>query len=61
MAFFGSLLKTAIHGATLPVDLVKDAATMGGILTNENESYLVKKARKIERDVDDLENDLDRL
>jgi hypothetical protein len=34
---------------------------MGGILTNENEPYLVKKARKIEQDVDDIENDVDRL
>ena len=61
MGFLGTLLKTAIHVATLPVDAVKDVATMGGILTDEDESYTVQKARKIKGDMDDLGDDVDSL
>ena len=61
MGLFGTLLRTAIHTVTLPVDVVKDVATLGGVLTDEDESYTLKKAKKIENDVDDIEKDVDRL
>ena len=61
MGLFGTLLRTTIHVVTLPVDVVKDVATMGGVLTDEREPYTVKKAKKIKEDVEDIEDDVDRL
>lgn len=42
MGLFGKLLKTTIDIATTPIDVVKDVATLGGAITDE-ESALVKK------------------
>jgi hypothetical protein len=61
MGLLGTLLRTTIHVVTLPVDVVKDVATMGGVLTDEREPYAVKKARKIKEDAEDIEDDVDRL
>jgi hypothetical protein len=39
MELLGSLLKTAIHVATTPIEVVKDVATMGGVLTDQDIKY----------------------
>jgi hypothetical protein len=56
MGLLGKLIKTAIHTATLPLDAAKDVITLGGSLIDE-ESAVIKKAKKIEKDIDDLGND----
>ena len=61
MGLFGKLLRTAIHTVTLPVDVVKDVATMGGVLTDEEEPYTVQKAKKIKEDTDGIGKDVDKL
>ena len=61
MGLFGKLLRTAIHTVTLPVDVVKDVATMGGVLTDEEDPYTVQKAKKIKKDTDDIGKDVDKL
>ena len=37
MGLFGKLLKTTIDIVTTPIDIVKDAVTLGGTLTDEDE------------------------
>ncbi|NIP56117.1 hypothetical protein GWN42_31255 [candidate division KSB1 bacterium] len=61
MSIFGSLLKTAYDVVTTPVEVVKDVATLGGALTDENESYTVKKLKQIQKDSDDIRKDLEKL
>ena len=61
MGLFGSLLKTAIHVVTAPVEIVKDVATMGGVLTDQDESYTVQRAKKLARDVREVEDKVDDL
>ena len=61
MGLLGTLLRTTIHVVTLPVDVVKDMATLGGELTDNGEPYTVEKARKIKRDADDVADEVDDL
>ena len=51
---FGSLLATAVNIATLPIDVVKDVATLGGTLTEE-ESAVKKKLEKTIEDIKEIE------
>ena len=60
MGLLGTLLKTTIHVATMPLDVVKDVCTLGGAVTDD-ESSVVKKARKLGRDLRDLEDDVSEL
>lgn len=46
MGLFGKILKGTIQIATLPIDIVKDIATLGGAITEE-ESSVVKKFQKL--------------
>lgn len=61
MGILGTLLKATIHVATSPLDVVSDICTMGGALTDDGESAVVKKARKLGRDLRDLEDDVSNL
>lgn len=60
MGILGKLLKTTIDLATLPVDIVKDAATLGGALT-EDKSAVSKKAKRLKRDLDEIRDETDKL
>lgn len=61
MGLFGALARTVIHVASLPVEIVKDVATMGGNSTGEDEPYTVSKLKKIGRDVEDIGDEIDDL
>ena len=39
MGLFGALVGTLIETVTLPVAVVKDAFTMGGVMDGENDTY----------------------
>ena len=54
-------MKTTIHVATSPLDVVSDVCTMGGALSDDGKSFVVKKARKIGRDLRELEDDVSDL
>jgi len=47
MGFFGKIIATAVNVATLPVAVVKDVVTLGGIATDHRESYIVEKLKQI--------------
>lgn len=61
MGLFGALLRTAIHVVELPVDVVKDVVTMGGVLTDKHEPYTARKLGKIIDDTEDIEDEVDKL
>ena len=60
MGLFGKLLKTTIDVATTPFDIIKDVATLGGAITEE-ESALVKKARRLKNDIEEMRDEVDSL
>lgn len=48
MSLFGKIIATAINVATLPIDVVKDVVTLGGISTKgEFSPYLAEKLKQI--------------
>jgi hypothetical protein len=61
MSLFGKLLKTAIDVATLPIDVAKDAATMGGLLTDKDRTYTGKKFKRLGRDAKEIRREVDEL
>lgn len=60
MGLFGSLLKLTLDVATAPIAVVKDVVTLGGAITDE-ESAIVRKARQLSNDVEDMRDDLAEL
>lgn len=61
MGLFGKLLKTTFDVVTLPVAIVKDVATMGGVLTDENKPYTAQKFERIGDDLEDVRDEVDDL
>ena len=61
MGLFGKLLKTTFDIVTLPVDVVKDVATFGGLLSDEDESYTSKKFSRLGDDLEEVRDKIDDL
>ena len=62
MSLFGKLLKTAFDVATIPVDVVKDVATLGGAVNEKRGgTYTGDKLRRIGDDGEEIRDELDSL
>jgi hypothetical protein len=59
MGFFGSLTKTVLDVVVLPVEIVKDVATLGGSLTDEKEPYTMQRLRQANKDMNKTIDSLD--
>jgi len=59
MGFFGKILQETIDVATTPIDVIKDVATIGGYLTDEDEPYTVQKAKKLAKRFEEIYESLD--
>jgi len=59
MGFFGKVLSATIKTTLLPVDAVKDVATLGGLNTNRDESYTGEKLKDIKKTLDKAMKDLE--
>lgn len=53
MSLFGKIVRTAINTAVLPVAVVKDVVTLGGVSTDNGESYIVGQLKKIKDETED--------
>ena len=58
MGLLGTLLKTTLHVVTAPVEIVKDVATMGGVLTDQHQPYTAQRLKKLDRDVKEIEQEV---
>lgn len=47
MGFFSKLAQTAIDIAVTPVEIVKDVATVGGVLVDRETTFTADRLRKI--------------
>lgn len=61
MSLFGKLLKTGFDVATSPVEVVKDIATLGGVLTDQKEPYTVKRLKRLSDDAEEVRDAVDDL
>lgn len=55
---FEKIVDVAIDTALLPVDVAKDAVTMGGSLVDEETPYTIQKLGKITKKLDNLTEDV---
>lgn len=53
MSIFGKVIKTMVNVAVLPVQVVKDIYTLGGVATSQKKSYTVQQLEKIKEEADD--------
>ena len=60
MSFLGKLASAAVGVVVAPVDIVKDAVTMGGALTDKDEPYSVTRAKQICNDLTDLPDEINK-
>jgi len=61
MSIFGKLLKTAFDVVTIPVDVVKDAATLGGSVLGNDRTFTGKKLSQLSDDASEIRDELDNL
>lgn len=61
MSFFGKILQSVVDVAVTPVEVVKDCATMGGLLTDQKEAYTVQRIRKLAKHLDESYDELGEL
>ncbi len=57
MSLFGSILKTVVDTAILPIEIAKDVVTLGGVATGKSETYTSKQLNKLADDLDDISDD----
>ena len=59
MSFFGKLGRLTLDLIETPVAIIKDVATMGGSLTDQDEPYTKQKLNDLQDDYDGLKDSLD--
>lgn len=50
MKLFGQLIRTVVNVAVLPVAVTKDVLTLGGIITEQNETYTQQQLEKLKEE-----------
>jgi hypothetical protein len=60
MGFFSSLTKTVLDVAVLPIEIVKDVATLGGVCTDQHEPYSMQRLKQANYDLNQAIDSLDK-
>jgi hypothetical protein len=56
VSLFGALVRTAVNVAALPVAVVADAVTLGGVANDRPEgSYTLEAIERLKREAEDAE------
>ena len=58
MSLLGNVLGTVIDMARLPISVVKDVATLGGVLTDRSHSYTRDVCGNLREDLNELDEEL---
>jgi len=59
MGIFGKITQGLIDTVLVPVDVVKDIATLGGVSTDQKEPYTLQKIKKLKDKAEDIYDSLD--
>jgi len=59
MGLFKKLTKTVVDTVLLPVDVLKDAATLGGAVIDKDEAFTKRRLKKILEDLDNAYEELE--
>mgnify|MGYP003464487569 FL=1 len=59
MGIFGRIAKLALDIIETPVAVIKDVATLGGALTDQDKPYTLKKLEDVQDDYDSIKDKLD--
>ena len=57
MKLFGQFVRTIVNTAMLPVAVVKDVATLGGVATDERKPYTVQALEQLKREAQEDDDD----
>lgn len=57
MGMFGKLIGAVIDTAMVPVEIVKDVATLGGAITDEEKAYTLQRLERAQRKVSGAADD----
>jgi hypothetical protein len=57
MGFLGKLIGATMDVVLTPVEIVKDIATMGGVLNDENQPYTLQRLNKATKKISDAADD----
>jgi hypothetical protein len=61
MGLFGKLLKTGFDVVTAPIEVAKDAVTLGGLCTDEEETYTSQRLKRLQKDSEEIREEIDEL
>ena len=53
MKLFGQIVRTAVNVVMLPVELVKDTLTLGGVITEQPKPYTEQRLEKLAEDAEE--------
>lgn len=53
MSLFGKIVRTAVNIAVLPVEILRDVATLGGIATEQDKPYTVQRLDTLKEEAED--------
>ncbi len=59
MSVLRKIAKTCFDLATTPIEIAKDVATFGGVLTDNDESYTGKHLKQLDKDLKEIRNAID--
>jgi len=59
MGFFGKVLRLGMDIAETPIAITKDVVTLGGLLTDSEQSYTKSKLEDLQDDWDSIKDELD--
>jgi len=61
MSIIGKILKTTIDIATIPVSVVADVVTLGGVLTDKEKTYTGKHIKTLANDAVNIYKEIEKL
>jgi hypothetical protein len=50
MKIFGQIVRTVVNVAALPVEVVRDVVTLGGIVTEEDKPYTIQRLEQLKKE-----------
>lgn len=57
VSFFGKLIKATVDTVLLPVEVVKDVITLGGVVNDEPEPYTLTGVKEVVKDLKEAGED----